>query len=96
MPGPEPPRRKRFQIHLSTAIVMMVVAGGAFGTTLCGWPLAVQFDFSSHDSTFFQTIRLLIALGSIAINSSIVLITVLPIWFLCERLIRRPSARKGA
>jgi hypothetical protein len=28
MPGPEPPRRKRFQIHLSTAIVMMFVAGG--------------------------------------------------------------------
>jgi len=24
---PEPPRRKRFQIHLSTAIVMMIVAG---------------------------------------------------------------------
>jgi hypothetical protein len=24
----EPPRRKRFQIHLSTAIVMMFVAGG--------------------------------------------------------------------
>jgi hypothetical protein len=27
MPGPEPPRRKRFQIHLSTAGVTMVVAG---------------------------------------------------------------------
>ena len=25
---PEPPRRKRFQFHLSTAIVMMFVAGG--------------------------------------------------------------------
>ncbi|HLX59657.1 MAG TPA: hypothetical protein VKX17_00105 [Planctomycetota bacterium] len=25
---PEPPRRARFQIHLSTAIVMMFVAGG--------------------------------------------------------------------
>ena len=25
---PTPPRRKRFQIHLSTAIVMMFVAGG--------------------------------------------------------------------
>ncbi len=24
----EPPRRKRFQFHLSTAIVMMFVAGG--------------------------------------------------------------------
>jgi hypothetical protein len=28
MPGPEPPRRNRFQIHLSTAVVMMFVAGG--------------------------------------------------------------------
>jgi hypothetical protein len=25
---PQPPRRKRFQIHLSTAVVLMFVAGG--------------------------------------------------------------------
>ena len=34
MPGPEPPRRKRFQIHLSTAIVLMFVAGGMLWANL--------------------------------------------------------------
>jgi len=31
---PEPPRRKRFQIHLSTAIVMMLSRVELFGRTL--------------------------------------------------------------
>ena len=30
----EPPRRSRFQMHLSTAIVLMIVAGGLFWANL--------------------------------------------------------------
>jgi hypothetical protein len=33
---PEPPRRARFQIHLSTAIVMMFVAGGLIHLNIKG------------------------------------------------------------
>jgi|SRR5579862_2296630 len=33
---PEPPRRARFQIHLSTAIVMMFVAGGLIWANVNG------------------------------------------------------------
>jgi|SRR5579862_5517134 len=52
---PEPPRRARFQIHLSTAIVMMFVAGGLiwanfdrrvyhekYGMTVNDWGLAFE------------------------------------------------------
>src|SRR5580765_4717151 len=33
---PEPPRRKRFQIHLSTAVVMMFVAGALVWANVLG------------------------------------------------------------
>ena len=32
----EPPRRKRFQIHLSTAVVMMIAAGGLIWANVRG------------------------------------------------------------
>ena len=45
---PTPPPRKRFQIHLSTAIVMMFVAGGLMWANFThkddyfGWPYPIK------------------------------------------------------
>ena len=42
---PTPPPRKRFQIHLSTAIVMMFVAGGLMWANICeNWRYSRSFD----------------------------------------------------
>src|SRR5258707_698454 len=51
MSGTEPPRRKRFQIHLSTAVVMMFVAGGLIWANLRerripDVPDAIDFDYT--------------------------------------------------
>ena len=43
---PTPPPRKRFQIHLSTAIVMMFVAGGLVWANVWRRLVILDFDFS--------------------------------------------------
>ena len=45
---PEPPRRKRFQFHLSTAIVMMFVAGGIMWLNVHMRIQRIDFQVSSH------------------------------------------------
>ncbi len=137
----EPPRRKRFQIHLSTAIVLMFVAGGLLWAntyarieskcewvgqpasqpdapyndeertryiqTLRGWPFSAlktsDYSFRSIQGStdplksfervpgstqiraLWVCIDILIGLGLLGVS-----------WFLCESLIRRRAARKGA
>src|SRR5258706_11283086 len=44
MPGPEPPHRKRFQIHLSTAIAIMFV--GVRSAHFCT-PLTLQYSIQA-------------------------------------------------
>jgi len=44
-PSPTPPRRARFQIHLSTAIVLMFVAGGLIWANVrASWNYVRSFD----------------------------------------------------
>ena len=101
----KPPRlKRRFQIHLSTAIVMMFVAGGIIWASqpilmtlidfetnrryirnFYGWP------FRAISENVVLTHDLPIALD--VITAMTILVSV---YFLCEWLIRRRSARKEA
>ncbi|HLX62574.1 MAG TPA: hypothetical protein VKX17_14955 [Planctomycetota bacterium] len=148
MAMPNPPRPKRFQFHLSTAIVLMFVAGGliwanANGRRVDGQGVAFKNDpLEWHDditeSEFFAQQRFQewygdrrvergwpinamqtgeqvyidrdgrrekmvpIALPSvwrtalIIANALIALAILFAVWFLCEWVIRRRTARKGA
>ena len=89
------PRKKRFQIHLSTAVILMIATGEIVWTNVYGWPLRVEFAFNSRKSTFFNTVRLGIALAHILVNAATVLTFVTPLWFVCEWWIRRRASRKG-
>src|SRR5258706_7108575 len=55
MPGPEPPRRKRFQIHLSTAIVMMFVAGAIIWANVRERVHTRLYDASHWQPMFIRT-----------------------------------------
>jgi hypothetical protein len=104
---PAPPRRWRFQIHLSTAIVLMFVAGVLIWANCrtkqffwddamiirYGWPQAavqqeILLDGSTsiyikdYEALFIDVLTSLIILGLMLI--------------LCEWLVRRRAARKGA
>lgn len=48
----DPPRRARFQIHLSTALVMMVVAGGVLGVNLV--PRVTPRSLPERDLLWFR------------------------------------------
>lgn len=65
-------KRRWFQIHLSTAIVLMLVAGGLLGTTVMsrGWPLRFNLELRG-DSTFFQTVNLLPNLAFLLFDAGI-------------------------
>jgi len=142
---PEPPRRARFQIHLSTAIVLMFVAGGLIWANVTGrrvekigsglvkykgldeemtesefrisqldywvgervvergWPFdAMQFrSFGSidHNGNMRHSPEVLPGewrTGPIIYNALVALAILFAVWFLCEWLICRRAARKGA
>jgi hypothetical protein len=112
-----PPRRARFQIHLSTAIVLMFVAGFfiwanvnafvvtkvvrtqlEFSETRIGWPYSLTYEQKVNGAVLpvpweVLWIPLIIVL---LVDALIALGSLLVVWFLCEWLIRRRAARKGA
>src|SRR5690349_11232386 len=106
MPSPLPP--KRFQIHLSTAIVLMFVAGGLIWTNVRGGIVKRVEDtiFIDHyygwpfgdliySTTFDNTIQTYwIDYTKIALDLGVALLLLLAVYFLCERLIRRRAAGK--
>ena len=96
----EPPPRKRFQIHLSTAIVLMFVAGALIWANVqrwrpmsrpprCrfyGWPCFVVDEY-------FLEVNYLMAL----INVLVAIMLLMVISFLCEWFIyygKKESARR--
>ena len=101
---PNPPPRMRFQFHLSTAIVMMFVAGALMWANSVkyfdyphpmegyrGWPVIMYYadrPVNAQSNSFVYSMVLL--------NAIIALAILLAVWFLCEWLIRRRAARKGA
>ena len=139
----EPPRRKRFQIHLSTALIMMFGAGGIIwanvvthrvgdaslgkvtfntpaimtgpdgkdivnvtaipqtGATNRGWPATLiskkwtVFEIKGGTKEEIAHNQRYHAQG-IAINLATMLGILIAICLLCEWLIRRRAARKGA
>ena len=91
-----PPPRKRFQIHLSTAIVMMFVAGALiwanmkneFSVAHYGWPVPAIYSAGFNGITInyrYIAIDIVIAFNILYITRHF-----------CEWVIRRRSARKGA
>jgi hypothetical protein len=101
----EPPRRHRFQIHLSTAVVLMFVAGGLIWANVTEQPHPI---YQETDHVRMSGYGLPIQVqafyygGFVGINpiqaaADIVfaLGTLFATWFLCEWLIRRRVARKG-
>jgi hypothetical protein len=55
----EPPRRRRLQIHLSTAVVMMITAGGMIGgnLTLQQSDIELRLPLTRADQEFIQELR---------------------------------------
>jgi len=51
---PETPRRRRFQIHLSTAVVLMFVAGGVLWLN---FSMATQYCFCNTDHIRYQALK---------------------------------------
>jgi hypothetical protein len=77
---PEPPRRKRFQIHLSTAMVMMFVAAAIIWANVRSvhyWPIDLVTSYSIDS-----------LIPNLFVWSAILIAT----WFLCEWPIRRRVA----
>ena len=115
---PTPPPRKRFQIHLSTAIVMMFVAGALIWANVTersqvlilvpdgkefGWPfpaIRINPEIRENNSVFAGELvrpRQTIVNKLEIIKDVLTALVFLEIaHFLCEWLIRRRAARKGA
>ncbi len=107
-----PPPRKRFQIHLSTAIVMMFVAGGiiwanalqsdgsspegAYRRYTYGWPLEFYHRQFYGDILLEATWGVYYPYARIIIDLVVALAILFSTHFLCEWLIRRRAARKGS
>ena len=98
----EPPHRKRFQIHLSTAIVLMFVAGGLIGANVI--PDAAALGLNEYGWPTCYLMRLLLG-GSVEGSKSVFLLDgflvdlttvgflLFDTWFVCEWLIRRRAVR---
>jgi hypothetical protein len=54
---PASPRRKRFQIHLSTAIVLMFAAGGLLWANIAGTESIVQADRWDRPADVYYHLR---------------------------------------
>jgi len=130
---PNPPHRPFFQIHLSTAVVLMFTAGALIWANTCterigeelnlggfdrgklvfnpsgiysrekyGWPFHLRTDYIRINSNITETAFALIFSQSelsytrLALNCIIAFFALASVWFLCEWLIRRRAARKGA
>jgi hypothetical protein len=105
-----PPRRARFQIHLSTAMVLMFVAGALIWanavprtintlnsefTKVYGWPCCSWGRYTRWgDDSPLQTFDYSLPLVALDIVVSVVLL--FGVWFFCEWLIRRRAARKAS
>src|SRR5882724_9345134 len=123
---PPPPRRARFQIHLSTAIVLMFVAGGLIWANArvrtetfrhspevnpwkeilnkYGWPLTAFWNYEDFDELSNGSEGASprnprdnsISYPFAVVDVASALIILFAVCFLCEGLIRRSGARKGA
>ncbi|HLX59649.1 MAG TPA: hypothetical protein VKX17_00065 [Planctomycetota bacterium] len=121
---PEPPRRWRFQIHLSTAIVLMFVAGGLIWANVTvtesnytsegfkegrwnkaevydrmyGWPDQFWQETLERGANgeYVPVVPVRYRRRIIVRNALVALAILFVVWFLCEWLIRRRAARKGA
>jgi hypothetical protein len=105
----QPARRRRFQIHLSTAVMLMITAGGLiWGNTRAEKlpsPSMMGLPGYSYCGYGWPIPAIVVneTLGSIDLNYGIVIaldtaaaLTILfAVWFVCERLIRRREARKA-
>ncbi|MEI6235981.1 MAG: hypothetical protein WCT04_23245 [Planctomycetota bacterium] len=106
----EPPPRKRFQIHLSTAIVMMFVAGGLIWANVTGrfayhiersacyafgWPLPVMIEY--HDLVPSQEKEVPYReVSELAICCNIIVAVIILgfVCFICEEHTRDRATRK--
>jgi hypothetical protein len=75
----EPPPRQRFQFHLSTAIVLMFVAGAVMWANIRG----TDHDYGELGLITIMNVQHLVV--AILILSAV--------WFLCEWLIRHRTVR---
>ena len=111
MNAPIPPRRKRFKIHLSTAIVMGVVLGLFFVANLLpvskfennpygiGWPFdALLFYSDLHLKTWagvYRCNKVECNYSMLALNVLIQTMILVVTYYFCEWQVRRRAARKG-
>src|SRR6185295_6096720 len=109
---PTPPPRKRYQIHLSTAIVMMFVAGALMWANFArfdthysdphckiyGWPCKFMQVYDNGFVLIYAFNHSMQPYGMLWTSTDcVVWIGSLYLsWFLPEWLIRRRAARKGA
>jgi len=95
------PKRKRFQVHLSTAVVLMFAAGGMIWLnvtdrwqgfhSLYGWPLVAM---EAWHSTILDGTQRNLLIGSIALDALTALAILFAVWFVCERWIAWRAGRK--
>ena len=106
---PEPPNRKRFQIHLSTAIVLMFVAGGLIWTNCgvfrsksimypfyeksWGWPLTCTTRVVLMRSWATEQ-PLKFDTSALIVNFTFSITVLFSAWFFCEWLIRRRAQKE--
>jgi hypothetical protein len=102
--------RKRFQVHLSTAIVMMFVAGGLiwanvrinngkrlyFGEPTLGGSRIYFYGWPTDGliGSSIQQQDTVYLYGGISIDLIVAVTILFAVWFLCEWLIRRRASRK--
>jgi hypothetical protein len=105
----EPPRHKRFQIHLSTAILLMFVVGALIWANVIdrrldtSWRNAQGYprkDPELYNGWPLDVLRQFsdsrVNLLHAAIDIVIGFILLAAIWLICEWLIRRSTMKKGA
>jgi hypothetical protein len=102
----EPPKKRRFwQLHLSTAIVLMLIVAVGLGLNLYGfvrtsygfpmqrsygWPLMVAVrNLETHETLWFYS-----SVSALVINTFIIVSFTFNIAFVLEYIIRRREARK--
>lgn len=91
----EPHRRRRLQMHLSTAIVMMIAAGGLIYLSVrsynhiifLGWPK--EFGIWSDEPFKDTGNRVTIEFWSAFIDLAVALAILCGVWFVSEWWIRR-------
>ena len=100
---PTQPPRRRFQIHLSTAIVMMFVVGvltwinthARMPYKCCvyayGWPFtAIELNEPGQYDTWLHNLFY----TNMGIDLAVVIVVIVSVWYIFESLIRRRAAKK--